>query len=85
MAFKVCKLCSKGLCSERSSILWSQCINGLLLEFEPYVSGEVSCGNHNAISCSECPQGNGFSWCNGQCEWLNEECIWKGILFFLKF
>ena len=45
---------------------------------EPHVSGEVSCGGHYAISCSECPQGNGASWCNGDCEWLNEECTLKG-------
>ena len=38
-------------------------------------SGSVSCGNHNAISCSECPQGNGASWCNGDCQWKNTECI----------
>lgn len=33
---------------------------------------EVSCGNHGASSCAECPQGNGASWCNGECEWLDE-------------
>ena len=34
----------------------------------------VSCGNHNAASCSECPQGHGAGWCNGDCVWLNDEC-----------
>ena len=38
----------------------------------------MSCGNHNAKSCLECPQGNGANWCNGDCEWLNEECAPKG-------
>jgi len=33
------------------------------------VKEEVSCGNHNAPSCAECPQGNGAVWCNGECEW----------------
>lgn len=38
----------------------------------------LSCGDHLAETCSECPQGNGASWCNGDCEWKNEECISKG-------
>lgn len=36
------------------------------------VKEEVSCGNHEASSCAECPQGNGASWCNGECEWTSE-------------
>merc|ERR1719186_141778 len=31
--------------------------------------GEVSCGGHKAITCADCPQGHGSSWCNGVCEW----------------
>ena len=38
----------------------------------------VSCGNHVAPSCTECPRGNGASWCNGDCIWSNEQCISKG-------
>ena len=34
---------------------------------------EVSCGNHRAPSCAECPQGNGAFWCNGECEWTYSE------------
>ena len=34
----------------------------------------VVCGGHTAASCSECPQGHGASWCNGDCEWSNNEC-----------
>ena len=34
---------------------------------------EVSCGNHRAPSCAECPQGNGAVWCNGECEWTVSE------------
>ena len=33
---------------------------------------KVSCGNHNAPTCSECPQGNGAVWCNGECSWSDE-------------
>ena len=35
----------------------------------------VSCGNHLASTCSDCPQGHGASWCNGDCRWAAEECI----------
>ena len=39
----------------------------------------VSCGNHDASSCQECPQGNGASWCNGDCKWNwnNNQCVSK--------
>ena len=30
---------------------------------------EISCGNHNADSCSKCRKGNtGDDWCKGDCE-----------------
>lgn len=29
----------------------------------------VSCGNHMAASCAQCPQGNGAGWCHGDCYW----------------
>ena len=32
---------------------------------------EVSCGNHNANTCADCPQGNGASWCHGDCRWVD--------------
>jgi len=35
--------------------------------------GKVSCGNHRSSSCAGCPQGNGASWCNGECEWSEDE------------
>lgn len=31
----------------------------------------VSCGEHRASSCTECPQGKGALWCKGECEWSN--------------
>ena len=44
-----------------------------------YISGsEVSCGGHYAPTCSDCPQGNGAAWCNGDCVWSNNECVKAG-------
>ena len=44
-----------------------------------YFSGQpVSCGNHQASCCQECPQGNGASWCNGDCKWSNNQCVTAG-------
>ena len=34
----------------------------------------VSCGNHRASACADCPQGKGADWCNGDCQWVNEQC-----------
>ena len=41
--------------------------------------GEVFCGGHTAKTCSDCPQGNGAGWCNGDCVWLNGECVDRGM------
>jgi hypothetical protein len=35
----------------------------------------VSCGNHYATNCAGCPQGNGAGWCNGDCNWINDQCV----------
>eukprot|EP00591_Stephanopyxis_turris_P000556 CAMPEP_0195507622 /NCGR_PEP_ID=MMETSP0794_2-20130614/1032_1 /TAXON_ID=515487 /ORGANISM="Stephanopyxis turris, Strain CCMP 815" /LENGTH=446 /DNA_ID=CAMNT_0040634367 /DNA_START=117 /DNA_END=1454 /DNA_ORIENTATION=- len=35
----------------------------------------VSCGGHSASACSNCPQGNGAAWCNGDCSWVNNQCV----------
>ena len=40
---------------------------------------KVNCGNHNAPTCADCPQGNGAFWCNGDCEWVNGQCQSKGL------
>ena len=37
----------------------------------------VSCGGHGAFSCAECTQGNGASWCNGDCQWTDNQCVAK--------
>ena len=36
-----------------------------------------------ASTCKACPNGNGASWCNGDCTWNSqiEECRPKGIIF----
>jgi len=39
----------------------------------------VSCGGHKAKTCADCPQGNGASWCNGDCSWSQNKCTKKGI------
>merc|ERR1712227_350834 len=39
----------------------------------------VWCGGHRALSCEECPQGHGYLWCNGQCQWehMQDKCVPK--------
>lgn len=41
------------------------------------VTRRVLCGGHYAISCAECPLGNGKSWCNADCVWCNDQCVSK--------
>jgi len=38
---------------------------------------QVSCGGHYAATCLDCPQGNGASWCNGDCAWADNRCVSK--------
>ena len=38
-------------------------------------SSPISCGGHEAATCADCPQGNGAAWCNGDCLWMNNQCI----------
>lgn len=44
-----------------------------------YSGAEVSCGNHNADSCANCPKCGdnwcGSGWCNGDCTWKDSKCI----------
>jgi len=35
----------------------------------PLAAAIVDCGGHYAEACSDCPQGNGPVWCNGDCAW----------------
>merc|ERR1712080_385007 len=30
---------------------------------------KVNCGDREAPSCEECPEGHGRIWCNGECSW----------------
>ena len=50
----------------------------LKLNYFNFTGSPVSCGYHAAHSCTECPQGHGAAWCNGDCIWSNEQCISKG-------
>ena len=39
----------------------------------------MSCGQHSAVDCSQCPyDGDTWAsegWCNGDCSWINEQCV----------
>lgn len=55
--------------------------------FPPFskLPSTVKCGGHTASSCSACPQGNGASWCNGECEWNYklQNCIRSSKLSYI--
>ena len=38
-----------------------------------FLTCSVSCGNHRAPTCADCPQGHGAAWCNGECTWHGRE------------
>jgi glycosyltransferase involved in cell wall biosynthesis len=42
----------------------------------------TSCGAHSAKSCGECPQGNGETWCNGDCRWCEYGGVGDSFLYF---
>ena len=46
-----------------------------------FLDVSVSCGQHSAASCAECPQGHGSGWCNGDCVWVDGECHPIGQIF----
>ena len=37
--------------------------------------------HHRARFCSMCPEDKGESWCNGDCEWDNNNCVLKKIWY----
>jgi hypothetical protein len=39
----------------------------------------VNCGGLFAETCAVCDQGNGESWCNGDCVWVNDDCRDKTV------
>ena len=40
----------------------------------------MSCGNHKATTCAECPQGFKVGkGCYGDCKWVNGQCEYKGL------
>jgi len=54
----------------------------LLVSFSLALADDVSCGGHVAVTCADCPMGDGIdrvsSWYNGDCEWNNEQCKLPG-------
>lgn len=42
--------------------------------FGEFAGEHVSCGGHFASTCKDCPEGNGETWCNGECEWRDDSC-----------
>jgi len=53
----------------------SSCVYTKDSDTTPGCGTTVSCGNHWADTCAECPQGNGAAWCNGDCTWQDNECV----------
>lgn len=51
--------------------------SGAKEEEPPGAPEMVTCGNHQAKSCAECPQGNGAGWCHRDCVWNFGQCISK--------
>eukprot|EP00445_Apocalathium_hangoei_P080189 CAMPEP_0204195536 /NCGR_PEP_ID=MMETSP0361-20130328/63167_1 /ASSEMBLY_ACC=CAM_ASM_000343 /TAXON_ID=268821 /ORGANISM="Scrippsiella Hangoei, Strain SHTV-5" /LENGTH=112 /DNA_ID=CAMNT_0051157121 /DNA_START=13 /DNA_END=348 /DNA_ORIENTATION=+ len=35
------------------------------------MAGMTNCGGHFASNCGTCAGSNGFSWCNGDCLWID--------------
>ncbi len=48
--------------------------------FQLMVAGPVNCGGHSALVCEDCPDGNGATWCNGDCSWDDSDGVCKGDL-----
>ena len=90
IGFCYCNICSE---NEGDCNAHDECLDGLAcgsnncpisLGFDSGIDccyPNVNCGGHSADFCHECPNGNGASWCNGDCEWnlsINE-CQLKSI------
>ena len=67
------------LVSPKKFVLVPFCVKAKTIPFlsNLSISGKVSCGQHIAESCIVCPQGNGASWCNGDCHWISGQCVPK--------
>eukprot|EP00397_Hematodinium_sp_SG-2012_P031127 GEMP01033015.1.p1 GENE.GEMP01033015.1~~GEMP01033015.1.p1 ORF type:complete len:223 (+),score=35.12 GEMP01033015.1:173-841(+) len=66
--------------SHRSEMNWLMCKETCdkmsLVDLDTAVATmEVSCGSHDATTCAACPQGNGASWCHGDCSWVEAKCV----------
>ena len=50
------------------------------------ICSDVSCGQHYAESCAECPGKDGWeSFCNDQCEWINNTCVQSTRTYYRKY
>jgi len=77
-ATNYCSLMSFSTCSMEINYQWD---SGFLPSAHRGCSWpiiiKVSCGQHVASNCGECPQGNGAAWCNGDCRWVRGQCVAK--------
>lgn len=60
--------------AETSALLQSSAARKAGVAQHSFQAG-VSCGGHTAATCADCPQGNGASWCNGDCQWSDGSCV----------
>jgi len=75
----------KELIEEQKELIEGQ--NATISQFNHTLQGHlpsVSCGQHTARSCAECPQGNGKSWCNGDCRWRDGECTNPSVAMLVR-
>lgn len=76
-----CSACTQGQgaswCNGNCTWLRGACVSHSVAskDLQQDEDDSVSCGSHAADSCSECPQGHGETWCNGECIWFTEECV----------
>jgi len=67
-------VCSGGSCSCPDGFEGSRCET----KTPTTTAKNTNCGGHMAVSCKECPEGNGAAWCNGDCAWSDGQCVDKG-------
>ena len=60
---------SDGKCQKKGNIMLFMIHNSISICVYILFTEGVSCGGHQAGSCSQCPKGHGASWCNGDCVW----------------
>ena len=63
--------CEKATCGDKRE----NCPDGLFCSEGTCRGNPVNCGNHEASTRSECPNGNGTTECNGDCTWKEDGCV----------